>query len=327
MAAFSSRGPTNDGRIKPDIVAPGTNIVSNHSPLGVDASYWGMYKTDGHYAYAGGTSQATPFAAGSAALIREWLQEKRQVPAPSAALIKAIMMNTAHDLQPGQYGTDPQYQEEGPRPNPVEGWGRVDLAAAIDPASPRVTLFSDETAGLQTGQSKRFVYHAQAGVPISVTLTWSDYPGDPSAAQALVNDLDLTVTDPNGQKLLGNGQDDHLNNAETVDVAAPVAGDYVVDVTGGNVPQGPQPYALAVSGDLSASGATPPPGVKGDVNGDGALTIADVTLALQAAVGLKTLTADQLAAALVAPDDPPAGPVTVADATILLRAVVGLQTL
>src|SRR5262249_11277550 len=87
MAAFSSRGPTLDGRIKPDVVAPGPFIISNRSPLGQDLVYWAPLNSN--YAYSGGTSLSSPFVAGSAALVREWLQKKQSVANPSAALIKA----------------------------------------------------------------------------------------------------------------------------------------------------------------------------------------------------------------------------------------------
>ena len=73
MAAFSSRGPTDDGRIKPDVVAPGTMIVSSRSHVAGTTTGWGVY--DANYLYMGGTSMATPLTAGSATLVREWLTE------------------------------------------------------------------------------------------------------------------------------------------------------------------------------------------------------------------------------------------------------------
>lgn len=100
LAAFSSRGPAADGRVKPDMVAPGTNIVSarSHHP---DATY--PYTRSDHYAYYSGSSQATALASGAAALVRQWLTE-HGFPAPSAALMKAALINGAADLTPGQYG-------------------------------------------------------------------------------------------------------------------------------------------------------------------------------------------------------------------------------
>jgi serine protease AprX len=94
MAAFSSRGPTADGRIKPEIVAPGTNIVSARSthPKGDPAQSWGIYND--HYLYMGGTSMATPLTSGAATLVRQMLLKKLGTDKVSAALIKATMANT-----------------------------------------------------------------------------------------------------------------------------------------------------------------------------------------------------------------------------------------
>jgi len=105
MAAFGSRGPTLDGRIKPDVVAPGTNIVSVRSST-ASASGWGV--VDANYVYMGGTSMATPLAAGAAALVREYYTRTHGVE-PSAALVKATLANGAQELAPGQYGSPVPY--------------------------------------------------------------------------------------------------------------------------------------------------------------------------------------------------------------------------
>jgi hypothetical protein len=139
----------------------------------------------------------------------------------------------------------------------------------------------------------------------------------------LVNDLNLTVTGPDGMAFLGNGKTDDLNNVEGVDIAAPVDGTYTLEVDAANVPNGPQPYALVLSGALSSASA----GTKGDLNGDGQINTLDVVLALRAAVGGMTLTSDQKAAADVAPAGQPDGIVNVSDALLLLRASVGLVSL
>ncbi|MBN1180020.1 MAG: S8 family serine peptidase [Anaerolineae bacterium] len=100
LAAFSSRGPTADGRIRPDMVAPGTNILSarSHHPSAVYA-----FPYDDHYAFESGSSQAAPVASGAAALVRQWLAAQGEV-APSAALVRALLVNGATNLSPGQYG-------------------------------------------------------------------------------------------------------------------------------------------------------------------------------------------------------------------------------
>jgi subtilisin family serine protease len=147
MAAFSSRGPTDDGRVKPDIVAPGTFILSTRSHDPAAGIGWLAY--DENYTYNGGTSMATPLTAGSAALLREWLTKSRGFSNPSAALMKAALLNGTVDISPGQY-TSPQ-EIPAQRPNNVSGWGRADLKASLNPAAPRQVWLQDNTSGLATG--------------------------------------------------------------------------------------------------------------------------------------------------------------------------------
>jgi len=253
LAAFSSRGPLSDGRLKPDLVAPGTNIISTRSSLTAFVG-WGVY--DAYYLYLGGTSMASPLAAGAAALVRQYYQAIEGQPDPSAALIKATLINTAVDLQ--GYGSP--YQEAGlPIPNPHEGWGAIDLEAATAPGLRQVV---DHTRGIDTGDTFTYAYNLRPGRPLKVTLAWNDYPGFPGAGKALVNNLDLRVTAPDGvNTYLGNvfaggwsrlgGSPDYLNNVENVYVEVPAEGDWVVQVVGQNVPEGPQPFALVVSGDIT----------------------------------------------------------------------------
>lgn len=264
MAAFSSRGPTDDGRIKPDVVAPGTNIVSarSHDPGFQPAlESWGVYEENDNYVYNSGTSMATPLVAGAATLVRQWYVEKQGLSSPSSALIKATLINSAADMAPGQYGTG-DTQEISPRPDTVQGWGRVTLQRSLTATPPRLIWFDDHTAGLQTGD--RVVYEAgpyelevvNFAIPLQVTLVWTDYPGSPAAANQLVNDLDLTVVGPDGREWHGNGVNDgdRTNNVEGIDIAQPARGRYRVIVRAHNVPHGPQSYALVVAGGLTREG-------------------------------------------------------------------------
>jgi len=246
MVAFSSRGPTDDSRIKPDIVAPGTNIVSTRSHVSGSGTLWGVYNT--HYLYSGGTSMSTPIVAGTCALVRQyWRTQRSHV--PTAALIKATLLNGAAELNPGQYGSGSTREISTNRPNNVEGWGRVDLAYSIMPTSPRVIEYVDNTTGLSTGGSAIYTYNVWAATsPLRVMLVWTDYPSLTSASINLVNDLDLTVQPPSGPLLRGNGTTDRRNNVEGVDIASPTTGSYTITVTGYNIPNGPQPFALVVSG-------------------------------------------------------------------------------
>ncbi|RYZ76916.1 MAG: serine protease, partial [Proteobacteria bacterium] len=132
MAMFSSRGPTLDGRFKPEIVAPGTNILSARSHVAGASELWGAYNAD--YVYSGGTSMATPLAAGGAAVTRQILQDKMKIANPSAVLLKATLMHTAFDMYPGQYGEVGQAAGQElltRRPNIDEGYGRMDLARVV----------------------------------------------------------------------------------------------------------------------------------------------------------------------------------------------------
>ena len=145
MSAFSNRGPTNDGRIKPDIVAPGGWILSAKSGLASSAPL--QDDPGGYYTHKRGTSMATPIMAGSAALVIEHLNkigayncELASNPSsnqcPESALIKAILASGAHDLE-GQYATGGDSDGNGAEekvPNSHEGWGRVCLLYTSDAA-------------------------------------------------------------------------------------------------------------------------------------------------------------------------------------------------
>lgn len=251
MAAFSSRGPAADGRLKPEIVAPGTNIVSARSrhPAAKPEASWGVY--DDNYLFMGGTSMATPLTSGAMAIVRQYLLQKVGGSTVSAALLKATVANTAEDLFPGQFGERARGQEQPTRrPNNHEGWGRVNLETLVNLASFHVV---DNTKGLATGGQAVLEVRAEAGTPLKVTMAYTDAPATASATRTLVNDLDLTVVTPDGRTLFPNGKasKDNVNNMEQIDVLEPVSGTYKVIVNGANVPQGlngAQPYALVVTG-------------------------------------------------------------------------------
>ena len=265
MAAFSSRGPCLDGRFKPDIVAPGTDIISCRSRMPGAGVGWGTgsgvlaNSASNYYVFMGGTSMSTPLTAGTVALLRQYLQERRGITSPSAALMKAILVNGARSLTPGQYGTG-QYREiPAARPNNVEGWGQVDLANTLFPASDGTNIYYDMTTDpLSTGSSRTYSFIISGTNLVNITLCWSDYPATLSAANQLVNDLDLTVVTPDGVTHYPNGltSADRLNNTEGVDVSCATTGTIHVTVRGYNVPNGPQPYALVIHG---AGVSVPPP--------------------------------------------------------------------
>ncbi|HYN88438.1 MAG TPA: S8 family serine peptidase, partial [Ardenticatenaceae bacterium] len=272
LAAFSSRGPTDDGRIKPDVVAPGTWILSGYSDLyqeGYDSvanPRNGLFQYDGWgfplnraYKYLGGTSMSNPLTAGGAAVVRDYYQEAYTHGA-SAALVKATLINSAVDLL--DENNDGANDNDFPIPNNHEGWGRVDLASATDKSH----QFIDQTTGLATNGSAAYTFSVNSSKPVKVSLVWSDYPSTEAATKNLVNDLDLELVAPNGTLYRGNvfsggwsqagGSADRTNNVENVYVPPAGTGTWTVTVRGFNVPNGPQPFALVVDGADSALAAS-----------------------------------------------------------------------
>jgi len=265
MAAWSSRGPTDDGRIKPDVVAPGTWVLSGYSGLYQEGygdpvnpqndAYqwdgWGMPYGEPHK-YMGGTSMSNPLVAGAAAVVRDFHQKAHSHNA-SAALVKATLINSAVDmLDENNDGVD---DNDYSIPNDHEGWGRVNLVNATDGSH----QFFDETTGLNTNESALYQVNVEtSGNFFKVTLVWSDYPSTEAADTNQVNDLDLVVTSPSGAVYLGNvfsggwsqtgSSADRTNNVENVYVQSAEAGTWTVEVSGYNVPNGPQPFALVVDG-------------------------------------------------------------------------------
>ena len=212
LAPFSSRGPTKDGRLKPEIVAPGTNVLSVRSQVDGAEPLWGPYNKD--YVWSGGTSMATPLTAGAAAVVRQFLVEKMKLSAPSAALIKAVLMHTAFDLYPGQFGEGGAAAGQElltRRPNVDEGYGRVDVANAINLKGTKVV---DEKTGIATGETQTHQFKIEGEKNVVVTLVYTDAAGSAGAEKTLVNDLDVVLVDSNGQEISAN---DHVNNAEMVE--------------------------------------------------------------------------------------------------------------
>lgn len=274
MAAFSSRGPTDDARIKPDVVAPGTWILSTSGSLYQEgygdpvnpknSAYaydgWGMpYNVD--YKWMGGTSMSNPIAAGGAAVLKDYFSKSHSINA-SAALVKAAMINSAVDML--DENNDGANDNDYPIPNAHEGWGRVNLANATDGSA----IFVDNGAGLATGGNWSQSYTVAGGQPFKATVAWSDFASTDAASVNLVNDLNLTVSGPGGVSYKGNvfaggwsttgGSADNRNNVENVYVASAGAGTWTVTVNGLNVPNGPQPFAIVIDG-ATGSGPTPTP--------------------------------------------------------------------
>ncbi len=194
--------------------------------------------------------------------MREYLQRgfyptgienaEHALPTPSAALIKAIMINGAQEIT----GTG----TTGGAPSQSQGWGRVNLGNSLYfDADARQLWLEDNTAGLETNAVFSETLSVEAGAPLIVTLAWHDAPALVNANPHGVNQLRLEVQAPDGQvwtqKLpadggLTNNYDDR-NNVHSIELPTPVTGSYIVRVRGIQVAQGPQPFALTATGKLT----------------------------------------------------------------------------
>ncbi|TVR13059.1 MAG: hypothetical protein EA401_07590 [Planctomycetota bacterium] len=247
IASWSSRGPTQDGRIKPDLVAKGTGLRSPDSPSG--------------YGSKSGTSMATPNASGGSVLVMDYFRQRFHGQMMRAATVRALLINTAIDL--GNPGPDYTY-----------GWGAIDVLAAAqlirsyaDDAQTR--LLREEL--LQQDQGHQFTYYSD-GAPIRVTLVWHEQGGpNSSSGPVLVNNLHLRIQGPGGAHYpfvmpYVTGTDDtdpfdpdlysahavtgenHTDNVVQVAIADPSPGTYTIEVYHQGELAHEQDYSLAIQG-------------------------------------------------------------------------------
>ncbi len=295
LSSFTSWGPTDDGRIKPDVVANG------------EALYSSLNASDTSYGTYSGTSMATPNATGSAALLIQYYGVEFPGQAMRAATLKGLLIHTADDR--GNPGPDYKF-----------GWGLVNAKAAADliqdqhdnPLKQRITESS-----LSTSTVTRTLPVIWDGVsPLVATLSWTDPAGtatttSDSRTARLVNNLNLKITAPGGSDYLpyvmpfvGNWSQasmdtaattgiNNTDNVEQVRIASPpAAGVYQVVVSfSGTLTNSLQNYSLLISGTaaqeppLSLSGVTPASGLPGTVIMDvsGTSIHSDATLKLSRA--------------------------------------------
>jgi subtilisin-like proprotein convertase family protein len=255
MSSFSCWGPTDDGRIKPDLVATGVDVESS------------VASSDTSYATYQGTSMATPSAAGSAALLVELYRSEFSMGYMPSSLMKALLIHAADDLGI----TGPDYKN---------GWGLINVYRAADlllahkasPSSPKIF----EESLVSDSQTFTHEFDWDGSSPIRATLCWNDPPGvirsqHDSRAPTLVHNLDLTVTAPNGQvfqpyvmPFVGNwtagsmalaaiNGKNNVDNVEQVYLSAPSqAGRYSVTVSlDGPLTKSQQLFSLIVTGSQS----------------------------------------------------------------------------
>ncbi|MFH1424080.1 MAG: S8 family serine peptidase [archaeon] len=244
MTSFSSWGPTDDGRMKPDVTAPGSGIISTSSI------------SDIAYVSKDGTSMASPAVSGIIALMHQrWRQNNGAGTDQKPETNKAILIHTAYDLN-----------ETGP--DFTTGYGRVNATQAIDLID--ADNVSDariiEGTIADTGANHGFYINVPSGrSELKITLVWSDYPGAEAADPALVNDLNLVVKSPNGTRYYPwtldkdnpstpavQNQTNTVDNVEQVYVSSPAEGIWTVGIDTSSLAQAPQRYAIVASENLTS---------------------------------------------------------------------------
>ncbi len=253
MAVFSSWGPTDDGRIKPDLVANGISLLST------------VNTGDANYGSYSGTSMAAPSAAGALHLVAQQWKAAHDGAAPRAATLKAIAVHTADEAGPA---AGPDY---------MFGWGLLNARAAAQlAAADTLERCVVRELTLASGAADTFHVLSDGSTALIATLAWTDLPGaavpwslDPPDL-ALVHDLDLRLEcvasgqvtwpwtlDPSRPSAAAARGDNDRDNVEKLELASPDSGLYRLVVSHEGSLVAPQPYSLAVSG-LVASPATAP---------------------------------------------------------------------
>lgn len=281
-AQDTSRGPLQDGRIAPSIVAPGIGLTGMASQSYDYQNSNPVFYPEGQtlYTRANGSSHAAAQIAGAAALFTDWWQRFWNYSSiPSPAMIKAAILNSAQDLQGGTYAVEipsatfgfgsPQYDTVDPIPDMNQGWGGLNLEKLIpSQGAENEAIFYDQNtktfdANGQTWETT--IYSISQDKPLNITLCWTDPSAHPDASKALVNDIDLIVENDANQVFYGNslkggysypsGSADRVNNVERVRIEHPY-GAYKVTVRSFslngkiniNDTKNKQDFALAVTG-------------------------------------------------------------------------------
>jgi hypothetical protein len=258
MIYFSSRGPTSDQRIKPDIMAPGL-IESAAEVSGVrlegKTNVYGqpavVSKTDPPnnqcaVSMTSGTSFASPTAAGMGLLVRQYFTDGFYPSgaanpddgwSPTSALVRAVMINSSRnmtgDVLAFTGGGDVVSRGSiDPAPSTMQGWGRLTLDDALYLRGDRrdlmvfADIYNGEDGAIMTGDTAEYEVYVKAGQNLKVSLAWIDPNGEVGTGRTLVNDLDLEVVSPEGDFYRGNvameeGVSNPVEKSEPSDVLNP----------------------------------------------------------------------------------------------------------
>ena len=248
MSSFSSWGPTDDGRIKPDLVANGINLYSC-----LDGG-------DSEYGYLSGTSMASPNAAGSLNLLVHHYETTHGSVTPLSSTMKAVLIQTADEA--GDY----------PGPDARFGWGLMNTLKAAQVITSDGTEERIVEAQLSNETVRTYWLTSDGIAPICLTLAWTDPPGVPPtpsvdpATSVLVNNLDLTIrhfatgtnyypfvlnpSQPAGPPLAPS-EGNNVDNVEQIKFTPSLSGDYLVTVTHKANLSPNQYYSLVSSHELS----------------------------------------------------------------------------
>jgi len=273
LACFSSRGPTMDGRIKPDIVAPGFNILSARAlpdkagECDPDKRPALRQSSEG-LSFKAGTSMASPVVTGSTALVRQYLKssyyEYRHMN-PSSALIKAIILNGGRDMKGAQ---DWFYGSEFIQVSPYDahvGFGRVDLSNSMplpdNSLNKDMRLHTYDRMRISSDDVQEYIFYidetcSSDSSEVSVTLVWTDPPSTSGCTRCLLNDLDLSLSINKGKTYFPNGKygKDDVNNVERIRASIHIGDEVHVSIVGANLSTEYQNYALVATGcGLSAT--------------------------------------------------------------------------
>ncbi|KAA0215837.1 MAG: hypothetical protein DYG94_06685 [Leptolyngbya sp. PLA3] len=246
MTSFSSWGPTDDGRMKPDFSAPGCQ--SNGDGGVTSASNSSTTATT----VMCGTSMASPTACGIVALMLEDHRAQFTGRAdPLSSTVKAILAHTAVDR--GNAGPDYQF-----------GYGSIRAVAAID----QMRLDAHAEMDVEQGEVRTLVFDVAPGQPsIKVTAAWADVPAAANAVNALINDVDIRLISPGGTTFYPwtlnpaspsspavRTAANHRDNIEQVLVDNPQSGQWRCEVVGYSVPSGPQTVSIVGPAGMAERG-------------------------------------------------------------------------